>query len=48
MSYLNTLNAPPGQSSYAKDGQGTDGAGIPDSPLRFPRLPSGSSSGSGK
>ncbi|MFE3101118.1 hypothetical protein [Nocardia tengchongensis] len=48
LSYLNTLNAPPGQSSYAKDGQGTDGAGIPDSPLRFPRLPSGSSSGSSK
>ncbi|MFE3959993.1 hypothetical protein ACFXPS_38185 [Nocardia sp. NPDC059091] len=46
--YLNTLTAPPGQSSYAKDGAGTDGAGIPDSPLRFPRLPSGSSSGSSK
>lgn len=46
--YLNTLTAPPGQSSYAKDGAGTDGAGIPDSPLRFPWLPSGSSSGSSK
>lgn len=46
LDYLNTLTAPPGQSRYAKDGAGTNAAGIPDSPMRFPRLPSGSASGS--
>ncbi|MFJ4658856.1 hypothetical protein ACIP5Y_46935 [Nocardia sp. NPDC088792] len=44
--YLGTLTAPPGQSPYAKDGFGTDQAGVPDSLLRVPRLPSGSSGGS--
>jgi hypothetical protein len=50
--YLNTLHAAPGQSPYAKDDFGTNGAGVPDSILRVPKLPTGSaagsSSGSGK
>ncbi|GAB3203536.1 hypothetical protein GCM10027262_00860 [Nocardia tengchongensis] len=44
--YLNTLAAEPGNSQYAKDGQGTDGAGVPDAVLRVPKLATGSSGGS--
>ncbi|MGF6881319.1 hypothetical protein ABIA39_001199 [Nocardia sp. GAS34] len=45
--YPQTLAAPPGTSPYAKNGEGTDGAGVPDSVLRVPKLATGSSSGSG-
>ncbi|MEV6138988.1 hypothetical protein AB0L63_23565 [Nocardia sp. NPDC051990] len=45
--YLGTLAAAPGESQYAKEGLGTNGAGAPDAHLRVPQLPSGSSSGSG-
>lgn len=44
--YLGTLAAAPGESPYAKEGFGTNGAGAPDGHLRIPSLPSGSSSGS--
>ncbi|MFE3000761.1 hypothetical protein ACFXG4_37910 [Nocardia sp. NPDC059246] len=44
--YLNTLAAEPGKSQYHKDGYGTDGAGVPDSVLRVPKLATGSSGGS--
>ncbi|MFJ9371685.1 ammonium transporter [Nocardia sp. NPDC101769] len=44
--YLNTLNAAPGQSPYAKDDFGTNGAGVPDPVLRVPKLPTGSAGGS--
>ncbi|MEV0366775.1 hypothetical protein [Nocardia fusca] len=45
--YLQTLQAPPGQSAYAQ--QGLNGAGVPDANFRFPPLAigTGSSSGSG-
>ncbi|MBF6326182.1 hypothetical protein [Nocardia cyriacigeorgica] len=51
--YLNTVMAAPGDSKYSKEGQGTNGAGVPDSRLRIPKLSTGSggggsSSGSGK
>ncbi|MGW5112182.1 hypothetical protein [Nocardia sp. NPDC004123] len=50
--YLDTLSKAPGDSRYAKDGEGTNAAGVPDSHLRIPRLATGSgggsSSGSGK
>ncbi|MFE3257634.1 hypothetical protein ACFXPS_19675 [Nocardia sp. NPDC059091] len=50
--YLDTLSKAPGDSRYAKDGEGTNAAGVPDSHLRIPKLATGSgggsSSGSGK
>ncbi|MGF6888649.1 hypothetical protein ABIA39_007829 [Nocardia sp. GAS34] len=45
--YFGTLATAPGESQYAQQGFGTNGAGAPDAQLRVPTLPSGSSSGSG-
>ncbi|MFE3057998.1 hypothetical protein [Nocardia sp. NPDC059239] len=44
--YLDTLSKAPGQSQYAKDGEGANAAGVPDSHLRIPKLGTGSSGGS--